>query len=258
MSARRLARELAIIVMPQLPKNMEKLGKLEITDLVDKAIHMLVDYARQNLKDAHALITASANELLSIEVEHKDNSNSVSMEQLRPVTLTSDQLRDQFSKLELAINIISEALDIPEMALSASSSRIKTLCKKCNSTSEVSIDRPHKDDVRDFVFRLIETYLDNRETVDEYIKRTRSKWRMDRMVSIDRDIVRLACTEAFYMEDIPVKVAISEAVALSHRFADEKAAKFINGILGDLSEEAEAVRRAHKRKARIAAEVHES
>ena len=74
MSARRLARELAIIVMPQLPKNVEKLEKLEITDLVDKAIHMLVDYAKQNLKDAHALIRESNNELVDIEVEHKDNA----------------------------------------------------------------------------------------------------------------------------------------------------------------------------------------
>lgn len=251
MSARRLARELAIIVMPQLPKNVEKLEKLEITDLVDKAIHMLVDYAKQNLKDAHALIRESNNELVDIEVEHKDNATSVT--ELTPVPLTTAQLKDQFAKLELAINIISEALDIPEMALSASSSSIKTLCKKCNNVSEVCVERPHKDDVREFVFRLIETYLDNREMIDEFIKRTRSKWRMDRMVSIDRDIVRLACAEAFFMEDIPIKVAIAEAVVLSHRFADEKAAKFINGILGDMAEEAEAVRRSQKRKAKALA-----
>ncbi len=62
------------------------------------------------------------------------------------------------------------------------------------------------------------------------------------MVSIDRDILRLACAEAFYMPDIPVAVAINEAVELCHRFADEKAAKFINGILADLDEEAEHFR----------------
>jgi transcription termination factor NusB len=43
-------------------------------------------------------------------------------------------------------------------------------------------------------------------------------------------------------------VAVSEAVELSHRFADAKAAKFINGILGDLVEEAEAVRRVYAKK----------
>ena len=51
---------------------------------------------------------------------------------------------------------------------------------------------------------------------------------VDRMVSIDRDILRLACAEAFFIEEVPVNVAISEAVELAHRFADEKAAKFIN------------------------------
>jgi hypothetical protein len=51
------------------------------------------------------------------------------------------------------------------------------------------------------------------------------------------------------MADIPVNVAISEAVELSHRFADEKAAKFINGVLADLAEEAEAVRRSARRRA---------
>jgi hypothetical protein len=44
-------------------------------------------------------------------------------------------------------------------------------------------------------------------------------------------------------------VAISEAVELSHRFADERAAKFINGVLADLAEEAEAVRRSARRRA---------
>ncbi|HMX46238.1 MAG TPA: transcription antitermination factor NusB, partial [Candidatus Obscuribacter sp.] len=91
-------------------------------------------------------------------------------------------------------------------------------------------------------------YLEHKETIDEFIKRSKSKWRMERMVSIDRDILRLACAETFYMPDIPINVAISEAVELSHRFADARAAKFINGILGDLSEEAEAVRRAAARK----------
>ena len=62
------------------------------------------------------------------------------------------------------------------------------------------------------------------------------------MVSIDRDILRLACTEAFYMSEIPVNVCISEAVELCHRFADQKAARFINGILGELSDEAKHFR----------------
>ena len=63
------------------------------------------------------------------------------------------------------------------------------------------------------------------------------------MVSIDRDILRLACAEAFFIDEVPINVAISEAVELCHRFADEKAAKFVNGVLADLSEQAKEFRK---------------
>ncbi len=243
MSARRIARELAIIVMPQLPKNMEKLAKVEITELVDRAIHMLVDYAKQNLQDVNAMVLRASNQLDTLEIDNAKTTD------LSSVPMTTGQIREQLSTLETSINMISEALDIPEMALSASSTLFKTNCKKCGHAGELLVERPYKDDVREFVFRLVETYIENKEIIDEYIKRARTQWRMERMVSIDRDILRLACAEAFYMADIPVNVAISEAVELSHRFADEKAAKFINGVLADLAEEAEAVRRSARRRA---------
>jgi hypothetical protein len=45
---------------------------------------------------------------------------------------------------------------------------------------------------------------------------------------------------------VPVNVAIAEAVQLCHRFADERAAKFINGVLSDLAEEAKYFRNQGK------------
>jgi N utilization substance protein B len=217
--------------MPQLPKTEQKLSKLEITDLVDKAVHLLVDYARQNLKDAQAVINGAQRELEAIELEHPDNSETI--QDLVPVTLTTGELREKIQQMETTINLVSEALDIPQLALSANSKRDS---------------HGNKEDVRDFFMRLITTYLDHKETVDEFIKRAKTQWSMERMVSIDRDILRLACTEAFYMDDIPINVAISEAVELSHRFADERAAKFINGVMASLTEEALAVRRMAARK----------
>jgi len=242
MSARRIARELAVIVMPQLPKNEDKLGNVEITEIVDRAVHMLVDYAKQNLKEAGALVVKAHNDLIEMEIVHEDNEGEI--RDLKSVNMSTVDLKEKFRTVEMAINLVTEAIDIPEIALSATTEPIKTKCKKCGAAGEVHIERAHKEEVRQFVQRIVTVYLQNRETIDEFIKRARSKWRIERMVSIDRDILRLACAEAFYMTDIPINVAISEAVELSHRFADEKAAKFINGILADLSEEAEAVRRA--------------
>ena len=246
MSARRIARELAVIVMPQLPKNEEKLADLEITELVDRAVHMLIEYAKQNLKEAGGLVVKAHNELLEMEVVHSDNEKEI--RELKPVTMDTAELKDKFRVIERAIDLVTEAIDIPEIALSSTTEPFKVVCKRCGSATEVNLDRAHKEEVRLFVQRIVSVYLQNRDIIDEFIKRARSKWRIERMVSIDRDILRLACAEAFYMTDIPINVAISEAVELSHRFADEKAAKFINGILADLSEEAEAVRRASWKK----------
>ena len=88
--------------------------------------------------------------------------------------------------------------------------------------------------------------MDHRDEIDEMIKKVKERWRIDRMVTIDRDIIRLACAEAFFMPDVPVNVAISEAVELSHRFADDKAAKFINGVLSDLGKQAKTFRETGK------------
>lgn len=196
MSARRIARELAIIVMPQLPKNTEKLNEVEIMQLSDKAIHMLVDYARQNLMDAQALVVTASNELTEIEVEHESNKNLV--EDLKAVPLNSGQIKEKLRTLETAISLVSEALDIPDMAMASGSVNLHANCKKCGTGINISVEKPHKEEVRNFVVRLVTNYLDNKDLIDEFIKRARTKWRVERMVSVDRDILRLACAEAFY------------------------------------------------------------
>jgi N utilization substance protein B len=240
MSARRIARELAVIVMPQLPKDRQKLSNVDFDALISKSVHILVDYAKQCLQDASALLTRGAKQLTDVEVEHPHNASSI--EQLKPVPLTSEQLKEQLTSLELAIEFVSEAIDIPEMALHSSRDEVEIKCRKCDHVQKEYIERESKSEVRDFIISLLGTYLDHKQEVDEFIKKAKARWQIERMVSIDRDILRLACTEAFFMPDVPVNVCISEAVELCHRFADEKAARFINGILGDMADEAKYFR----------------
>jgi transcription antitermination factor NusB len=244
MSARRIARELAVIVMPQLPKNKEKLSSVDLEDLVAKAVHMLRDYAKQILSDANSVLLASTDKINEIELNHPKNADKI--EDISAVPLTTGQLKLQIDGLERALNMVAEALDIPDMALSTGRSVIDVQCGKCGEHATAYIDRPNKSDVQQFFVRLVSAYLEHRDEIDEFIKNARAKWQVERMVSIDRDILRLACAEALYMPDVPVNVCISEAVELCHRFADERAAKFINGILGDLSKQARYFR-AHGR-----------
>jgi N utilization substance protein B len=241
MSARRIARELAVILMPQLPKDRQKLNDSDYDLLIARAVHMLVEYAKQNLTDAQAALSKSTKTLTEIEIEHPTNAKAV--EHLAPVALSSAQLKEQIAAVEQALDMVAEALDIPEMALHSGLDTIEIKCRKCGDAQTAYVERASKSEVREFIISLVSTYLDHKNQVDDLIKQAKAKWQLERMVSIDRDILRLAFTEAFFMPDVPVNVCISEAVELCHRFADDKAAKFINGILADVAETAKQYRR---------------
>jgi N utilization substance protein B len=51
------------------------------------------------------------------------------------------------------------------------------------------------------------------------------------MAVIDRNILRLACCELLFLEEIPSKVSINEAVELAKKYGDVESSKFVNGIL---------------------------
>lgn len=217
MSSRRIARELAVILLPQLPKDKKRLEKVEMDSLVSKAVQMLTDYAKQCLGDANSFVVRSQQALIDMEDNDPSNSNR---DEVKSIQMTTAQMREHLDLMERALHLTSEALDVPQMKV---------------ETHET-----------EFLHKLVSTYIDHRSEIDGFINGVKEKWRLERMVSIDRDILRLACAEAFFMPEIPINVCISEAVELSHRFADERAAKFINGILGDLAGEASYFRKTGK------------
>jgi len=71
--------------------------------------------------------------------------------------------------------------------------------------------------------------------IDRLIGDTSDGWKLSRMGKVDLTILRLAVYEMRYDEDVPVKVAINEAVELSKKFGGEDSPAFINGILGKLA-----------------------
>lgn len=241
MSARRIARELAVIVLPQLPRNKSRLEKIELDTLIGRTVQMLSDYARQCLAEADAMRVKAAQQLLELEAEHPNNVENI--DSLAPVPVATSVLREQLELIERAAHLVSEALDMPEISVTTGNRVTRITCKKCANIIEHREEHLQESEVLEFLGLLVSTYLENREQIDELIRHAKAKWKVERMVSIDRDILRLACAEAFFIKDVPIRVCISEAVELSHRFADDKAAKFINGVLGDIAIDAEHFRR---------------
>ncbi|MDY5846964.1 MAG: transcription antitermination factor NusB [Bariatricus sp.] len=71
--------------------------------------------------------------------------------------------------------------------------------------------------------------------IDDLINGNTTGWKTTRMNKVDLSILRLAVYEMKYDDDVPVKVAINEAVELAKRFSGDEGPAFINGVLGRLA-----------------------
>ncbi len=72
---------------------------------------------------------------------------------------------------------------------------------------------------------------DNLEEIDKTIEQNSNGWKVKRIGKSELAILRLAVYEIRFDADVPDKVAINEAVELAKSYSDEKAARFINGVL---------------------------
>ncbi|MBO5904462.1 MAG: transcription antitermination factor NusB [Clostridia bacterium] len=72
---------------------------------------------------------------------------------------------------------------------------------------------------------------DNVVDIDALIAKCSVGWKTERMTHVSRAILRLAVYEMLFMEDIPVRVTINEALELAKKYDEEKARAFVNGVL---------------------------
>lgn len=87
---------------------------------------------------------------------------------------------------------------------------------------------------------LIEGVQDHQADIDGLIARYADRWAISRMPVVDRTLVRIALFELLWRDDIPVPVAINEAVELAKELSTEDSGRFINGLLGKVVEAEEA------------------
>jgi N utilization substance protein B len=94
---------------------------------------------------------------------------------------------------------------------------------------------PSSQESRAYAEVLIRGALQNLSRLDEVISKVAQNWQLGRMAVIDRNILRFAAYELLFMEEIPPKVAINEAVNLAKKFSQEDSGKFVNGILDKIT-----------------------
>ena len=70
--------------------------------------------------------------------------------------------------------------------------------------------------------------------IDELIEGASDKWTIDRIAKIELAILRVAIYDMKF-DEVPVQVAINEAVELSKKYGEDQSSKFVNGVLGQIA-----------------------
>ncbi|HLD41390.1 MAG TPA: transcription antitermination factor NusB [Candidatus Omnitrophota bacterium] len=91
--------------------------------------------------------------------------------------------------------------------------------------------------VNDFALQLVSGAIKHQEQIDKKISGFAANWELKRMAAVDRNVLRLGAFELLYLEDIPAKVSINEAVDLAKKYSGEEAGKFVNGILDSIKKD---------------------
>ncbi len=86
-----------------------------------------------------------------------------------------------------------------------------------------------------YINNVVDGIKKNVDQIDNLIVANTKGWALNRLPKIDLSILRIALYEMLFMEEIPVKVSINEAVEMAKRYGTENSPKFINGILGEIN-----------------------
>ena len=215
MQARRAARELALILFSQFDKKITQYNQTEFEDIVLKSVRTLTNNAAEDLKVSLGALFEMKDFITNYESEHPTNlerpidSNNIPV----PVPMTSDMIGRLDELSNIAERVIL-ALEIAEMTA-----------------------LEHTGDVKNYVFQIANTFKEHSTEIDGLVKKYAKGWDIDRLVKIDKDILRIAITEMLFIEGTPIKVVVDEALELAKKYSTDDSSSFINGILGKIIEE---------------------
>ncbi len=118
--------------------------------------------------------------------------------------------------------------------------------KELNAIIEKNIEEFGKDAKdKEFIISLVQGVIKSLEELDQIITAAAPEWPLEKITTIDRNVLRLGLWELIYgnKEEVPPKVAINEAIELAKQFGGSSSGRFVNGVLGtvyrEISEETE-------------------
>ncbi|MEM9271777.1 MAG: transcription antitermination factor NusB [Cyanobacteria bacterium P01_F01_bin.143] len=197
---RSIARELALLSISQIKTSPSKLAKQDLEDLMLGAVRTLTAEVQDILETASAETKRGEERLLSSQIRSQDLDSAKLM------------VSDAVGLTQKAINRLGIAIELPEF-----------------------VQLSNQEKVREYAIAIISAVKENRQYIEQYIEEVLVAWQLSRLPKIDQDILRISVAEMLYLE-LPIRVAIDEAVELAKRYSDDEGFRFINGVLRKVSD----------------------
>jgi transcription antitermination protein NusB len=177
--------------------------------LILAATRTLRDFAKQRLKKVRG-------ELKNLGEFFFNEALTLKEDKVREINF--DEIHQQVCKLEEAAFTLEESLDLPELL-------------------------NHSTDAYQFASVLVDSFRQNKEQINQQIsetlesnklKKENKGWKFDRVLSVDKAVLRIACTELLFFSETPGVIVIDEALNLAEKYGSDDSPKFVNGVLADI------------------------
>ena len=199
MATRSLTRELALLVLGQVPEQKSAcVADLGLDSILDQALDTLTQHWRESLDASAAELDQAQQSLLDSELQQGEAGTHDTVR---------THLRSSLSSAEQVLNGLSASLELPRLLLLGD-----------------------QEQIRRGAMERVQKVLSQREGIDTRLDQVMEGWRLTRLPRIDRDILRLAVVDLESLRT-PAPVAFNEAVELAKRYSDEQGRRMINGVL---------------------------
>ncbi len=121
---------------------------------------------------------------------------------------------------ELALQILFQTEFAPEISLT-----------DLSNVFNKSFDQQ----IMTYTHELVKTVQKNKERIDAKIQETSRHWKMERMASVDRNILRIAVAEVLFMDQkVEPKIVMNEAIEIAKIYGTQDSGSFVNGLLDQI------------------------
>ncbi|WFR60315.1 transcription antitermination factor NusB [Paenibacillus amylolyticus] len=145
-------------------------------------------------------------------------------------------------KRRLAREIAVQSLYQMEMNEVGASEAVNMLINEAAEDNETEVVIRDEDVMRTYVTEIVQGAWNHKEAIDGLLVDYLKGWQISRLSRVDRQILRLSTYEMVFRDDIPAKVSVNEAIELSKYFGTEESGKFVNGVLGRMIQEVDAIK----------------